>query len=153
HFTTSRIVVDLERYAAAIQVTYDTGPRHYFGPVTFDDDFIRPKVLDSFVDFHTGDRFDFRKLLQLQTDLSGTGYFTKVEINPGTENAEHRVVPITVSIAPARKLRFTGGLGYGTDDGPRARVVTEMRRTNPYGHKAQIELQYGLKDKRAGIQY
>ena len=152
-FVTNRIVVDLERYTAAIDVLMDTGPRHYFGPVTFDDDFIRPKVLNSFVDFRPGERFDFRKLLQLQADLSGTGYFTKVEINPGAEVDEHRTVPIRVDIAPARKLRFTGGVGYGTDDGPRVRLVTEMRRTNPYGHKAQIELQYGLKDKRAGIQY
>ena len=141
------------RYTAAIDILYDTGPQHFFGPVTFDQSFIRPKVLATFVDFQPGERFDFRKLLQLQTDLSSTGYFTKVEVNPGEEEAEHRVVPIGVSIAPAKKLRFTGGVGYGTDDGPRARLVTEMRRTNREGHRAQIELQYGLKDKRAGIQY
>lgn len=152
-FTTSRIEVDLQRYAAKAVVRYDTGPRHYFGEVSFDRDVIRERMLDQFVNFRPGDVFDFRKLLQLQTDLSATGYFTKVEVIPGEEDVQHRVVPIGVALAPAKRLRFTGGVGYGTDDGARARVLTEMRRLNRAGHRAQIELQYGARDKRALGQY
>ncbi|MGE5178205.1 MAG: autotransporter assembly complex protein TamA [Bacteroidota bacterium] len=152
-FVTSRIDVDLQRYAAAIVLRYDTGPRHYFGSVSFAPDVIQDRMLHDFVDFHPGDVFDFRKLLQLQTDLSGTGYFTKVDVAPSTETSEHRVVPIDVSLAPAKKLRFTGGVGYGTDEGARVRLLTEMRRLNRAGHRASIELQYGSRDKRAIGQY
>jgi len=152
-FLTSRIDVDLERYAAAIVIRYDTGPRHYFGEVSFDRDIIEERMLERFVDFHPGDIFDFRKLLQLQTDLSSTGYFTKVEVEPGAEPTGHRVVPIGVSLAPAKKLRFTGGVGYGTDDGARVRLLTELRRLNRAGHRAQINLQYGSRDKHAIGEY
>ena len=152
-FLTSRIDVDLERYAAAIVIRYDTGPRHYFGEVSFDKDVIQEQMLHDFVTFHPGDVFDFRKLLQLQTDLSSTGYFTKVEVEPGAEPTGHRVVPIGVSLAPAKKLRFTGGVGYGTDDGARVRLVTEMRRLNRAGHRAQINLQYGSRDRHAIGEY
>ena len=152
-FVTSRIDVDLQRYAATMVIRYDTGPRHFFGNVSFAPDVIEDRMLHDFVDFHPGDVFDFRKLLQLQTDLSGTGYFTKVEVAPAAETSEHRVVPIDVSLAPAKKLRFTGGVGYGTDDGARVRLLTEMRRLNRAGHRASIELQYGSRDKRAIGQY
>lgn len=152
-FTTNRIDVDLERYSAAVVIRFDTGPRHYFGDVSFDGGVLEPDMLVHFVDFKHGDVFNFKKLLQLQTDLSSTGYFTKVEVKPGEEVESHRVVPIDVSLAPARKLRFTGGVGYGTDDGPRARLMTEWRRLNRAGHRAQIDLQYGLRDKHVLGQY
>lgn len=152
-FLASRIDVDLQRYAAAIVIRYDTGPRHYFGPVSFDNDIIKERMLERFVDFRPGDVFDFRKLLQLQTELSSTGYFTKVEVEPGAEPTGHRLVPIGVSLAPAKKLRFTGGVGYGTDDGARVRLLTEMRRLNRAGHRAQINLQYGSRDKHAIGEY
>jgi translocation and assembly module TamA len=152
-FLSSRIEVDLERYTSSIVIDFDSGPRHYFGDVSFDKDILEHGTLVRFVNFRRGDAFDFRRLLELQTDLSGTGYFTKVEVKPAEEPTDHRTVPIDVSLAASRKLRFTGGVGYGTDDGARARVLTEMRRLNRRGHRARTELQYGLRDKRAGIQY
>jgi translocation and assembly module TamA len=152
-FIENEIVVDLEKYMASIFVRFDTGPRHYFGDVAFDHDVLDRDMLVRFPQFHRGDVFDFRKLLELQTDLSSTGYFTKVEVNPNEETVGHRTVPIDVSLAPAKRLRFTGGVGYGTDEGARVRLLTEMRRLNRAGHRARIDLQYGLKDKRAGAQY
>jgi translocation and assembly module TamA len=134
-------------------VRFDTGPRHYFGDVAFDHDVVERDILVRFPQFRRGDVFDFRKLLELQTDLSSTGYFTKVEVNPAAETGEHKVVPIDVSLAPAKKLRFTGGVGYGTDEGARVRLLTELRRLNRAGHRARLDLQYGLKDKRALGQY
>ena len=152
-FTESQIYVDLERYADSVTVRFDTGLRHYFGDVAFDHDVLQRDLLVRFATFRRGDVFDFRKLLELQTDLSTTGYFTKVEVNPAEETVGHTVVPIDVSLAPAKKLRFTGGVGYGTDEGARVRLLTELRRLNRAGHHARIDLQYGLKDKRALGQY
>ncbi len=152
-FIENEIVVDLEKYTASVFVRFNTGPRHYFGDVAFDHDVVERDILVRFPTFRRGDVFDFRKLLELQTDLSSTGYFTKVEVNPATETGGHKVVPIDVSLAPARKLRFTGGVGYGTDEGARVRLLTELRRLNRAGHRARLDLQYGLKDKRALGQY
>jgi translocation and assembly module TamA len=152
-FTASRITVDLARYAAAIVVRFDTGPRHYFGEVTFDREVLKPHLLRRYPNFQAGEPFDFRKLLDLQTDLTATGYFTRVEVNTGEEDANHRVVPVIVSLAPARKVRLTGGVGFGTDDGLRVRGLAELRRTNRQGHRAQLEGQWGQKEKRAGVQY
>ena len=152
-FLESRMEVDLSRYAATVVVRYDTGPKHYFGDVSFDRGIIDPQILARFPSFKQGDTFDFRKLLALQTDLSTTGYFTKVEINRAEEIEAQRKVPIQVDLAPSKKLRLTGGVGYGTDEGARVRGVIEWRRLNAHGHHASIDLQYGLRDKHAVGQY
>jgi translocation and assembly module TamA len=152
-FLESRMEVDLSRYTATVVVRYDTGPKHYFGDITFDRGIIDPDILARFPSFKQGDTFDFRKLLTLQTDLSTTGYFTKVEINRSDEVESVRQVPIQVDLAPSKKLRFTGGVGYGTDEGARVRETTEWRRLNAQGHHASIDLQYGLRDKHAVAQY
>jgi len=152
-FLESRMEVDLSRYAATVIVRYDTGPKHYFGDVTFDSRIIDPQILSRFPSFKEGDTFDFRKLMTLQTDLSTTGYFTKVEINRADENEALRQVPIRVDLAPSKKLRLTGGVGYGTDEGARVRGLIEWRRLNAQGHHASIDLQYGLRDKHAVGQY
>lgn len=151
-FITSRITVDLARYAASIVVRFDTGPRHYFGEVTFDRNVLKPDLLARYPNFQPGEPFDFRKLLDLQSDLSATGYFTRVEVRP-VDEADDQVVPVDVSLAPARKVRLTGGVGYGTDDGLRTRGVVEVRRVNRQGHRAQLELLYGQREKKAELQY
>jgi len=152
-FQESRIEVDLARYAATVVVRYDSGPKHFFGPVAFDHAIIDRSMLDRFPTFRSGDIFNFRKLQDLQSNLSNTGYFSRVEVEPSEETMQHRQVPIDVSLAPAKKLRFTGGVGYGTDDGARVRGLIEMRRLNTQGHRAQLNLQYGQRDKRAELQY
>src|SRR5262249_21688936 len=141
-FLESRMEVDLSRYAATVIVRYDTGPKHYFGDVTFGPGIIDTTVLARFPSFKQGDTFDFRKLLTLQTDLSTTGYFTKVEINRADENEALRQVPIRVDLAGAKKIRLTGGVGYGTDEGARVRGLIEWRRLNAHGHPPSLDLHY-----------
>jgi translocation and assembly module TamA len=152
-FVQSRIHVDLERYAASIALTLDSGPRHYFGPITYEQDVLDPGVLDHFADFRPGDIFDFRKLVELQTDLSETGWFSRVEVQRGPETAGHRDVPIIVTLSPARPLRLTAGAGYGTDDGARGRSLVELRRINREGHRARIEAQLAQIERSVGVQY
>src|SRR5262249_24430291 len=69
------------------------------------------------------------------------------------ENESLRQVPIRVDLAGAKKIRLTGGVGYGTDEGARVRGLIEWRRLNAHGHHASIHLQYGLRDKHAVGQY
>ncbi|HEU5311975.1 MAG TPA: POTRA domain-containing protein, partial [Candidatus Eisenbacteria bacterium] len=73
-FDESRIEVDLARYTATVMVRYDSGPKHFFGPVAFDHAVIDRSMLERFPTFRSGDVFNFRKLQDLQSSLSNTGY-------------------------------------------------------------------------------
>jgi translocation and assembly module TamA len=136
-FTTHEIRVDLAAYTARIRLAFYTGPRYAFGEVTFDDAMVDERLLRGYLAFEPGEPFDLRKLLQTQDALSSTPYFKRVEVLPEEEHAVDRRVPIHVALVPARRERWSLGLGYGADTGPRATVGVDVRRVNRRGHRAE----------------
>jgi translocation and assembly module TamA len=139
-FQTNQVRVDLERYRADVVLHYDTGPRYLFGPVYFHQDVLDGGLLTGYVMFTPGEPLDVNKVLQLQNALSDSPYWSRVEVVTRQERAEGLEVPIDVNLVPAKTLRFSGGLGYGTDTGPRAKGAWDLRRINRRGHRAHVEL-------------
>src|ERR1044072_3398309 len=139
-FTQHEIRVDLAAYTARVRLAFYTGPQYAFGDVTFDEGMLNPDLLYGYVPFKAGEPFDLRKLLQLQDALSSTPYFRRVEVRPKEDEAVDRRVPIHVSLVPARRERWSFGLGYGPDTGVRGTVGIDVRRVNRRGHRAEIRL-------------
>lgn len=132
--TTHRITVDLDAYRATIELDIDTGPRYAFGEVDmrhekFDEDF-----LHRYLTFQPGDPYDSRKLLNLRRALADSDFFDRADVLTLTEQAEDGRVPIEVDLEAKRDNRYSAGLGYATDTGPRVRLGFERRRANPRGH-------------------
>src|SRR6185295_16021542 len=65
--------------------------------------------------------------------------FQRVEVLTEKENAQGLEVPIVVELAPAKRQRYTAGLGYGSDTGVRGSAGLEVRRINHLGHRADSE--------------
>ena len=152
-FLASDLNVDLSAYTSSIRLIVDSGRRHFFGDARFDQTVVSPRIANKFVTFHPGEPFSFRKLLEMQTALSSTGFYERVEVQPDTGEIDDRIVPIDVSLTPSRKIRLTSGVGYGTDDGPRATSQIELRRLNRLGHHAQIDLLVGQLSNGAAATY
>ena len=136
-FTDHEIRVDLANYSARVRLAFHTGPQYAFGEVTFDEAMLDPDLLYGYLPFKVGEPFDLRKLLQLQDALSSTPYFKRVEVIPQEEEAVDRRVPIRVALVPARRERWSFGLGYGPDTGARGTVGVDVRRVNRRGHRAE----------------
>jgi translocation and assembly module TamA len=133
--TTSRVAVYPEKNTAEVVLHFDTGPRHYFGTVTFKQDSFKPEFLTRLVPFQKGDPYLLSKILLLQTTLNDIDYFDSVEITPLVGRAENFEVPIEVTLIARKKHKYTLGLGYGTDTGVRGSVGWENRRVNKSGHR------------------
>src|SRR6185503_13300616 len=136
-FTAHEIRVDLANYTARVRLHFHTGPQYAFGEVTFDEAMIDQDLLHGYLPFKVGEPFDLRKLLELQDALASTSYFKRVEVIPQEEEAVDRRVPIRVALVPARRERWSLGLGYGPDTGVRATVGVDVRRVNRRGHRAE----------------
>jgi translocation and assembly module TamA len=67
-------------------------------------------------------------------------YFSTVEVQPGTPDRETLVVPVTIRAVPARRDRYSFGLGYGTDTGGRGTVTWDRSPVNRKGHRVSTEL-------------
>jgi translocation and assembly module TamA len=139
-FETAQIQIDVEAYTSRIVLHYDTGPRYLFGPVAFRQDFLNPKLLRGYVNWEEGEPLNQNKLLALQTALSDSPYFRRVEVITDRARTSGLEVPIEVDLEASKKRRYQFGLGYGTDTGPRGTVRAEYRRINRHGDHAEAEI-------------
>jgi translocation and assembly module TamA len=146
-YKVSEIRIDEAAYTCDVILHFDTGPRYLFGPVTFNQDFLDPAILRGYVTFKQGDPLDLNKLLEMQTALSGSPYFQRVEVLPREDQAQGLEVPIEADLVPSKPQRWHFGIGYGTDTGPRATAAFELRHINREGHRAQAEAKISEIDK------
>jgi translocation and assembly module TamA len=143
-FTETRLAVNPQEHWADVGIRLSTGPRYYFGDVSFVQDFMDPKFLARYVKFKPGDPFDNDALLKLQYALNDSGYFNSVNVESQRRpDAEHRI-PIRVTLTKRPPNAYTFGLGYGTDTGPRATLGWTDRRVNDEGHifSAQTQISH-----------
>ena len=138
-WTRHTVEVDLDRYAATVALELDTGPRHRFGAVSFEQDILSPAFLSRYVPFSPGDPYSRAQLLEMQTGLADSEYFSGVDVTPRIGEAREEEVPVYVRLTPRPRQRYRAGLGYGTDTGPRVRAGWENRRVNQWGHRAGVE--------------
>ena len=133
NFKKNEILIDEEHYTAEITLIFDTGPLYYFGQTQFDPTYINPKLLHRFVPFDPGQTYSGDKVLQLNNDLSNSGYFSSVLVKP--QITDDTFVPVHVHVEPVPKYSYTLGAGYGTDTGVRGRAALHVIPVNKQGHK------------------
>lgn len=134
-FTKNVIEVWPEDRSADIALLYDTGPRYEFGEIRLDEDFLESSLVRAFLEFDAGMPYDSRLLSRAYNDLSVSGYFSRIELLPDTENAADGKIPIRVLLEPADRIEYTVGAGFSTDTGPRGRAGYHNRRLNQKGHR------------------
>lgn len=140
-FTLSQMRVSVEDRSAELVLHLATGDRYEFGPITLEQDVLDEDFVQRFVTFAEGDDYRLSDLLSLQYALTDSEYFTLVEVDAKREDAVGLAVPVTVRMEPRAKHRYTAGIGYATDTGPRAIAGWENRRLNPRGHRLSADLE------------
>jgi translocation and assembly module TamA len=151
---TSEILVQEDRLNADINLVLDSGPQYRFGDVSFEHEILDPRFLARFVDIRPGERYDVQRLLALQRVLRESDYFARVEIQADPQRAdEDQRVPITVVTDPAPSQRYSVGVGYGSDTGPRITLGALLRRLNDRGHRLAGDLRLSEIENSVGLRY
>jgi translocation and assembly module TamA len=140
-FIETRLAVNPDERWADIILRFSTGPRYYFGAVSFAQDFMDPEFLARYVKFKPGDPFDNDALLKLQYALNDSGYFNAVNVETLRKPNSERRIPIRVTLSKRPPNAYTFGLGYGTDTRARATVGWTDRRVNSEGHSFSAQAQ------------
>lgn len=151
-FAERTIEIDLQAREATVKLHYDTGKRYRFGDIAFKQNILSPELLNRYPRFKAGDPYDANDLLKLQSDLGGSLYFARVAVN-ASPDATTATAPIDVELAPNKKRKYSVGLGYGTDTGPRGKVKAEQRWINRQGHHYEAELQLSPIKSLLGFKY
>jgi translocation and assembly module TamA len=138
--TVAKTVVYPSTHSAEMTLHIDTGPRYYFGEISFEQDFLDQDLVDEFVTIKPGNPFDNAQLIEFQQGLQSTDWASIVAVKPRFEDAEQNRVPIDVSLHPSKRHYVQFGLGYETDIGPRLTARWLGRRLNTRGHHADVYL-------------
>lgn len=132
--------IDLVKYRADISLKLLTGPRYYFGKVTFKQDTFSENFLKRFMGFQEGQPFSSEKLLAFQQNLSTSNYFRNISVTPLLQDSQDQIVPVDVSLIPNKSQQYSVGVGYGTFTGPRLTVSAKYRRLTDTGHHVDMQL-------------
>ena len=152
-YLTSELLIDPEQLSAAVSLELETGSKYYFGEVSFDQEAIDPDLIESYIPFKAGDKFESGKLVNLQLSLSDSRYFDNVEIEADRSAAVDYAIPITINATPSKKRQYMFAFGYGTDTGPRVKFGTEFRRINRRGHRLSTDILLSSIKKTASANY
>ena len=160
-FLSRRVEVTRAEHAADIDLRWSSGVRYDMGHVGFEqtpNQIIDPALLGKLVYWDEGSYYHQGKLDRLRTSLVSLDYFSRIEIEPRTDDAAvaddgSKRVPVKVTLTPAKRSIYTAGLSYGTDSGAGVRLGLERRYVNKRGHKALAQVDFAQKRKTATVQY
>jgi translocation and assembly module TamA len=139
-FTISKLLIDTSRKHADIELQLTVGQQYRFGSIQISQQVLNNDIIDQYFTFSEGDVFNTDKLIALQLALSDSNYFDQVEVSANREAANEGRIPVVVEVTPSRPRKYTYGIGYGTDTGPRTKLGIEFKRINKRGHKVYTEL-------------
>ena len=136
---THRVEVERATNTAKIELEWKVGQRYRFAETDFEGGQFSDDFMQRFIPWEVGDYYDQAKLLALQQRLFDANYFAISQVQPDIDKATAGNVPIAVSLAPAKRNVYTGGVFVGTDTGPGVRGGVERRWVNSHGHKLKFE--------------
>lgn len=137
---TKRVEVSRGTHKATVHLAWEPGQRYRIGRTDFEGSQFNDNFLLRYLPWQEGDFYTQDLLLSLQQRLTEADYFAIVDVNPDVEQAADGIVPIKVTLAPAKRSIYTGGLFVGTDTGLGVRGGLERRWVNRKGHKFKSEL-------------
>jgi translocation and assembly module TamA len=146
-FSTQSIEVDLTRNIANLTLVFDTGKRSVMGEVSYEQDILKPYVLDNIPRFSEGDPYTAYLMDKFRTDLWKTGYFTDVEvIEKPRADVDPPVVDLQVTLKTETRNTYQGMLGVGSDSGVRLQTSWSRHPVSSSGDHLDMALGWTQKD-------
>jgi translocation and assembly module TamA len=131
----NQIIINVGYHQASIVLHFDTGKRYRFGATLFPPSDLNTDLLERFLRYQPGEYYSAAIVQKTQQALSGSGYFSQSVVTPMPGEANSQLeVPVKVELTPVKPRRYTFGLGYGTDTGPRGTFGFSWIPINSYGH-------------------
>ena len=134
----NKIVLNVESERASIILHFYTGPRFVFGETLFPPSDLNMDLLEDFLRYQPGEYYNNAEVQKTQQVLAGSGFFSQSVVTPLPTQTQNLKVPIKVELTPVKPQRYTFGLGYGTDTGPRGTLGFSWKPINSYGHSLNI---------------
>ena len=148
-----KIKIDLKNKTAVINIAFDTGPRYRIGKTTFNKTPFAESFLRRFLDYKDGQKYKASSIENTQQNFTLGRYFEKVVVNAPSTKAKNLIIPVSIQLHTLPKIQYMGGVGYGTDTGPRATGGITWRWVNQYGHRFRTFVRASQSNNQATLNY
>ncbi len=150
----SRLIVYPLKNTAEIKLHIQTGEKYYVGDIVLHQDVLNQEFIMRYLDdVEEGDPYSQAGMLDIQRDFIEAGYFSLVDVKPQFDEVEDYHVPVDVTLEPAKRQKYSFGLGYDTDIGPNLNARWQHRRINKAGHHADAFIKLSDKERRLQASY
>ncbi|WP_143824576.1 autotransporter assembly complex protein TamA [Neiella marina] len=139
---TARLEIDRKRHLANAVLHFESGRRYQFGDIQFEGSDLEPELLQSMLNFESGDPYNINQVTGLSRALVQSGYFSAVKVLPLIDQRQDGQVPVRVDLTPARNHSFNVGVGYATDTKQRASITWRTPQVNTLGHSQETKIEY-----------
>ena len=78
----NKIYINLKTHQARVVFKFKTGPRYFFGYTIFSNISFSPSFLYKFLDYKSGQRYNYNKIQKTQAALIHSNYFSQVIVTP-----------------------------------------------------------------------
>ena len=148
-----KALIKINRYnnTADITLSFNTGVQFYFGQVRFSPGHISPSLLKRYIPFQPSEPYSTEKMLALNSNLAGSGYFGNVTVNP--QPPQERIIPIDVTLKDVQRTTYSVGAGYGTDTGVRGQLGLRVMPVNSAGHQFNLNTLGSMTQNTLQAQY
>jgi translocation and assembly module TamA len=151
-FSAHVIQLSLAENSANLRLILETGPRYYFGEVTFVPPLTYPEpFLQRYLAFRPGRPFSPQRLARTQLNFNNADRFSEVTIEAEKDEAQDFRVPVRIRLTPSKPKRFRFGAGYETDNGLGMLARYHDLNFNRWGHEAEAELR--LSERLQGLAF
>lgn len=140
-FVQSSLEVDRDQNLADVTLVFDSGERYLLGEVRFNEFDLEPELLEALIPFEPGQAYTSDAIASFNSSLLESGYFGDLRVLPLVDKAEQQRIPIDVQLSAASRHTVDLGVGYTTDNGPRATTTWRTPKINRAGHSQQLTLE------------
>jgi translocation and assembly module TamA len=122
--TESRATVDPDKWTVTLEITLDSGPAFTLGALEIEGLERYPaSIVERLNPIKPGEPYSQAKLLELQSRLQDSSYFSSASVTVETDPAKPERVPVRVVVTEAKSKKLGFGIGMSTDKGPRGQIV------------------------------
>jgi outer membrane protein assembly complex protein YaeT len=151
---TGKVYLDDKANTARIVLNIDPGRFCYFGKITVEGAEETPQYLILHkLTFKEGDLFSLSRTYDSQKNLYNTDLFKSASIIPQNVPRSQTTIPIVVRVQEKKKRSVKVGLGYGNEEGVRARLGLRLRDVGGGGRLVDIDTKYSAIDSHATVTF
>jgi len=124
-----RALIDKQANQADVHIEIEPGDRYTFGPLILSkkDLPVKKEVIQRAMDFKQGDVYAPDKIDRSQKNLYALDVFRLAEVRTGTPDPDHSEIPMLLEAKIKKRQSVSLGIGYGTEDGFRAKGAWTLR--------------------------